>query len=160
MIVSNASPIINFGKQGRLDILKKCFREIIIPKEVYREVISKRESPEAIALEKAIEEKWIKIKETDVVDFLNTKKIGKGEEEAISLAYRENRDLLIDDDSAKAYALILNVNAHGSLYVLLVASKKKIISKDEAGEIFERMIKNNFYVSTELYLEFFRLVEV
>lgn len=159
MIVSNASPIIYFGKQGKLDILKKCFKEVLIPKEVYDEIICKKESHEVIALEKAINENWIKIKKTKILNILNTKNLGKGEKEAISLAYKNKTILLLDDDSAKAYASILNIESRGSLYILFISCKKHIIKKEEAKNIFENMIRDGFYVSTDLYAEFFRLLE-
>lgn len=61
--------------------------------------------------------------------------------------------------SAKDYAFILGVEAHGSLYALYLACAKKIVDKDKAKEIFEGMIRNGFYVSTDLYSRFLKLLE-
>lgn len=159
MIVSNTTPIINFGKQGEMGILRKCFTRIIIPRGVYYEIIEKKDSPEAVALDKAVEESWIVIEDIEVDSLLKTQNIGKGEKEAISLAKKKGMPLLVDDDFAKSYASVLEVEAHGSFYVLYFAYIKKIIDKNKARDIFEKMIRNGFYVSTELYSKFFELLE-
>ncbi len=158
MIASNSTPIINFGRQGKLDILRKCFDEIIIPKSVYDEIMQKKESPEAIILDKSISEKWIIVEDVAINPLLNTMSLGKGEKEAISLALQRKCGLLIDDDYAKAYAKILNVESHGSFYVLYLACLKKIINKEEAKNVFESMIREGFYVSTDLYSRFLELL--
>ncbi len=89
-----------------LDLLKKCFKEVIIPKSVYEEIMRKKGSVELIAVEKAIKAKWVIIEKATVIQALNTKKIGDGEKEAISLAIKYKSLLIIDDDSAKKYASI------------------------------------------------------
>lgn len=159
MIVSNSTPLINFGKQGRLDILKDCFKKIIIPKKVYEEITIKKDSIEAIDLKKAIEQKWVLVEESEVNNLLGTGNLEQGEKEAISLATKHKSILLIDDDSAKAYASLLGVGTHGSFYVLYLACVKKIIDKKEAKKIFERMISGGFYISTELYSRFLELLD-
>lgn len=159
MIVSNSSPIIILGKQGRLEVLKKCFKNVIIPKTVYDEIMIVGNSPECIALESAIKDKWIIIKKIDINPLLQTLNLGEGEKEAISLAIKHKLILLIDDDSAKAYATILRVEAHGSLYVLYIAVLKRYIDKAEAKSILEEMICDGFYISTDLYSRFLELLD-
>lgn len=159
MIVSDTIPIINFGKQGVLYILKECFGKVITPRAVYEGINKKTNSPEALALEKAINEKWIEVEDVKVNFLLKSDSIEQGEKEAISLAIKKNTSLLIDDDSAKAYASVLGVETHGSFYVLYLACSKKIIDKKKAKIIFEGMIREGFYLFTELYLKFFELLE-
>ena len=158
MIVSNSSPIIILGKQGMLDILKKCFKKVIIPKRVYDEVMHKKDSPESITLKKGINDKWIVIEKTAVSAFLHTKNLGQGEKEAISLAVKHKSLLLIDDDSAKTYATVLNVEVHGTFYVIYIALLKNFISKSQAKKILEDMIANGFYISTDIYSRFLDLL--
>lgn len=158
MIVANSSPIIILGKQGILDLLKKCFKNLIIPKSVHDEVMHKKGSPEAVALNKAINEKWVSVEKISVSPVLLTNRIGRGEKEAISLAAKHKKLLLIDDDSAKTYASILGVEAHGTFYVIYLACLKGSISKAEATQTLESMITDGFYVSTELYSKFLDLL--
>lgn len=159
MIVVDSSPLINLGKQGALFLLRKCFKSVIIPNHVYDEVADLRDSPEAVALGKAISEKWISIEKVTVDPFLHTKKLGQGEKEAISLAVKRKAVLLVDDDNAKAYASILGIEAHGTLYAIYIGYLKKFIGKEESINIFKGMIANGFYISTELYSRFLDLLE-
>ena len=159
MIAANSSPIILLGKQGKLDLLKKCFNKVIIPRSVYEEINYNSYSTEAIQLRKAIKNKWLIVEKIEVSSSLYTENLGQGEKEAISLAEKHKIMLLIDDDSAKAYALILGVEAHGTFYVLYLACVKKLISKDEALTILKNMIEHGFFISIELYTEFVDLLK-
>jgi len=158
MIVADASPLIAFGKHGKLEILKSCFKKIAISEGVYGEVVLKKESPEAAALLKAVNDKWITVENVTVSQVLDTKSLGQGEKEAISLARKRKTVLLIDDDSAKAYASILGVESHGSLYAIYVAYLRKIITKEEVVRTLEELISDGFYVSIELYSKFYSLL--
>ena len=159
MIVSNSSPIIILGKQGRLNLLKKCFNKVIISEAVYNEIMQKKETPETASLMKGIDDKWIVVEKTAIHPILDTKNLGLGEKEAISLAAKHNALLLVDDDSAKSYASILEVKAHGILYLILFSRKKNYIGKIEAREIIENMISDGFYISTELYSRLIDLLD-
>ena len=67
--------------------------------------------------------------------------------------------LLMDDDNAKKYASILNIESHGTIFVIFLSVLKKFINKERAKKLFEDMMKEGFYVSTELYAEFLNLLE-
>ena len=58
-VVSDASPLILLAKIRRLDLLKKLYSEVLIPKEV-KEEVTKQEVPPIIS---GIREGWIKVKE-------------------------------------------------------------------------------------------------
>ena len=44
--ISNSSPLIAFIKKKELNLLKKLFKEIIIPEAVYEELIAKAKKQE------------------------------------------------------------------------------------------------------------------
>lgn len=159
MIVSNSSPLIVLGKQGVLSLLKRCFGKVLIPKKVYDEVSVKKDSPEAAALNKAIVEGLVVVENVAINRMLFTEKMGQGEKEAISLADKHKAVLLIDDDSAKSYASVLGVEAHGTLYVIFLACSRKFITKEEATNILDGMTASGFYISTELYSRFAALLK-
>ena len=158
MIVADSSPMIILAKQGMLNLLEECFKKVIIPQGVYEEITQKRESPEVIALEKAIEDKWVIVEKTTSAPLLDTKNISQGEKEAISLAVKHKSVLIIDDDSAKKYASIFGVEAHGTFYVIYLACARKLIDKTSAKNLLESMITDVFYVSSELYSRFISLL--
>ena len=159
MIVSNSSPIINLGKQGVLELLEKCFKKVILPKSVFLEIMEKEESSEFKSLQKAIDEKWSIVESVEIDKAIDTKNLGQGEKEAISLAARKKCLLLIDDDNARKYASILNLESHGTIFVIYLSVLKGFLDKNKAKDIFENMIKDGFYVSTEVYAEFLNLLE-
>jgi len=160
MIVANSSPIIILAKQGILNLLQKCFKSVMIPESVYEEVMHKSGTPEAIALEKAVKEKWTSVQKVNVLDDLDTKSIGQGEKEAISLAIQLKSILIIDDDSARKYASIFGVEAHGTFYVIYLACTRKLIDKTTAKNAMESMIADGFYISTETYSRFVSLLNM
>lgn len=159
MIVANTSPIILLGKQGMLALLKQCFGRVSIPASVSEEILKKKASPETLALKQAVREGWLVVEETVVLPFLsNTTGLGKGEQEAISLAYQHHCLLIIDDDTAKTFAGVAGVDAHGLLYVLLRAVQKKYLKPVQARALLDGMLRDGFYLSTEVYAHFCALV--
>ena len=159
MIVVNSSPLIILAKQGLLHLLEKCFQKAIIPKSVYEEIMQKKDNLEGIALEKAIKDKLIIVKKTDVIHALDTKNIGQGEKEAISLASKHKSILIVDDDSAKKYASLFGVEAHGTLFIIYLSCIRKIIDRGDSIDILEGMIEDGFYISAETYRRFFELLD-
>lgn len=158
MIVADSSPIIILAKQGMLNLLEKCFQKVSIPKSVYEEVMRKKESIEAITLKNAVEDKWLSVEKADIIPMLETKNMGIGEKEAISLAHRHKSLLIIDDDSAKKYALIFGVKAHGTIFVIYSACAKKLVDEKDAARILEGMVSDGFYISAEVYAKFSELL--
>jgi predicted nucleic acid-binding protein len=73
------------------------------------------------------------------------------------LAAEKQLILIIDDDSAKSFASIIEVETHGTLYILYLSFCKKIITENQARNIFKRMVKDGFYVSIEIYSRFMEL---
>ncbi|MEK6848437.1 MAG: DUF3368 domain-containing protein, partial [Nanoarchaeota archaeon] len=108
---------------------------------------------------KAIREKWILVENAAINKVLETKNIGQAEKEAISLAEERKAKALIDDEVAKKFASLLKVEIHGTLYAVYLAYTKRMISKEDAKNILKTMIKDGFYISTEVYARFLELVE-
>jgi predicted nucleic acid-binding protein len=66
MIVSNSIVLIYLAKIGKLSLLKKLFKEVIIPAEVFKEVVTigkEHLHPDAFVIEVAVEDGWIEVKE-------------------------------------------------------------------------------------------------
>ena len=58
-VVVNTTPLIALSHVGQLDILKKLYGEIKIPKAVYRELSAKTESICKKAVDRSLE--WIRV---------------------------------------------------------------------------------------------------
>ncbi len=156
-IVANATPLIYLAKLGRLTLLKQLFGEVISPEEVRVEVIDKGKGlgkPDAYIVEKAVEEGWLKIlKATPIkVPF----DLEQGETAALSLAKQQGLDILLDEVSARTAARLLDVTPRGTIFVLLSALKRKMITLNEFLELLSHLVQHGFRLKEEVYLEAIR----
>lgn len=157
MIVSNTSPLIYISKISKLTFLKEKFDRVIISEKVYEEITKGREfSVEVEKIEKAMKEGWIeKIKARNKrksnelkVAFPN---LGEGEIESILISEEKNLPLLLDDSAARRIGESLRINVHGTLFVILKAFENKLISKEEAIKLIDKLVEEGFRISVELY---------
>ena len=154
----NSTPLIYFAKIDKLDLILNLFRPII-DMQVYDEVVRKgfkKKARDALIVESAI--KNGKIRVVVLKNRLNTEnlKIGPGELSTITLVKKGYADIaLIDDSHARKVAKLLNVEVHGSLFLLKYAVLKKVITKDEAIKILNNMIEKGFRISPRLITYFY-----
>ena len=59
-MISNASPLIFLAKLNQLEMLKKLFSKVTITEAIKEEILNK-DKKEYFIIEKAINDKWIKI---------------------------------------------------------------------------------------------------
>jgi predicted nucleic acid-binding protein len=126
--VSNTTPILNFLKLQRLDILKDVVKTLIIPDAVFQEI----ESGKKKAFYDNIKNyPWIEIlelKEKSSLDLLL--ELDKGEAETIALAKElKINKVIIDEKLGRRYAQELGLTPVGTLGILLKAKEIGIIEK-------------------------------
>ncbi len=159
MIISNTSPLIYLGKIKKLQLLKKLFNEISIPKQVYDEIIKGKEEKflDALIIEKAAGDGWIKVKDVEIDEEVEkfSSELDFGEVAVISLAKKLKPSLvLIDDASARTIAESFGFNVKGTLYVLLRAYRGKLVNKNEVKDLVNRIVFAGFRISQEIYIQF------
>ena len=156
MVIVNSSPLIALARVGKLELLRNVFRSISITEQVYQEIISKPDYSESIAIKKAVEnDKWVKVHKADEIN----KILGIGEASSLSLALKLKQPLIIDDKKTVFIANTLGVECHGTLYIILLALKRKIIkNKKEAIDVVNLLISNKLYLSSEVLSEFYELL--
>jgi uncharacterized protein len=156
--VSNATPLIYLAKIGKLKLLKALFGEIIIPKEVWIEVVEKGKSlgqKDAYAVENAVAKGWIKVAAADPIEM--PIELDKGEEEALSLAKQLKLEtVLVDEVSARSAARLLNLTPRGTIFVLLMALKQRKIVLDEFLQALDQLIEEGFRLKEEVYVQAIR----
>lgn len=158
MIVSNSSPLIYLAKLKKLMLLRALFKEVVIPHEVYDEVaIRGKEGSfiDAVVVERAKTEGWLHVESAPQEKELKafSPEIDIGEAAAILLARKINANLLlIDDASARIIAQSFGLNVKGTVFVLLRAYKKKMLTKEEVRKLMGRLIAEGFRLSQELYV--------
>ena len=148
LIISDTSPITNLIRIGQLDILKKLFKEVVIPQQVYEELLNYENQKSAIE-----QRTWIvmmKVKDREQVKELEIK-LDAGEAEAIVLAHELKADMLIiDERKGRIIAEEYGLKIIGLLGVLLKAKREGYLK--ELKPIMDRLIDEiGFRVSTDLY---------
>lgn len=128
-IVSNASPLVNLARIGKLDLLLELYGELAIPSAVWREVVVEGSGqPGADKVENAA---WIKthvVANEHLVRALR-QELDAGEAEAIALALEIEAELLLMDERlGREIARHLGLRYTGLIGVLIEAKHKGIVS--------------------------------
>lgn len=158
IIVSDSSPIMNLACIDRLYILPAIYKEIIIPKTVFKEIVELGEGkPGSESVKNA---NWIVVKNCSQFEMMHEleKELDSGEAEAISLAIELGAEvLLIDEYKGRNIARKNGVRVLGLLGVLIEA-KKRLIIDSVKQEIDKLLVDANFWISNELYSEVLKSV--
>jgi predicted nucleic acid-binding protein len=132
--ISNAGPLIALGKLGQLGLLLKLFDEIIIPREVYNEVVVNGlalGATEAGSIEFLIRQGHIQVRTLALPFPLPqwAQSIDMGEVEVILLALEESADwVLIDNSHARKAARQQGLQLKGTIGLLLKAFEEGLLS--------------------------------
>lgn len=147
-MISNATPLICLARIQQLELLKKLFDKVIIPKEVEEEIFID-DKPGIKALKEAMD--------AGIIQVVHQKKsiplgLGKGETAAISLAKERNDRILLDDAAAIKAAEALNIATMRTTSILFLAVQKKILKKKEALYLLNQLIENGYYITPKYYV--------
>lgn len=128
IVVSNASPLINLARIGRLLLLRDLYGQLTIPEAVWNEVVIEgKDQPGASEIEAAT---WIRRKvatDNQLVRILQ-QDLDDGEAEAIALAVEEEADLLLMDERiGRESANHLGLRYVGLVGVLVEAKSKALV---------------------------------
>jgi len=151
-VVSNASPLINLARIGKLDLLRQLYGELFIPEAVWQEVVT-----DGVGQPGAVEVKvatWIKVQSvtnTLLVRALR-QELDAGESEAIVLALEmESELLLMDERLGREVAQHLGLHYIGLIGVLIEAKHKGLLSAvrhhlEELRNVAGFRIRDTLYV--------------
>ena len=163
LAVSNSGPLIHLAKVGLLKLIK--LYDIVIPVEVKYEVVDKgkeKRFTDALLVEKAIEEGWIKVINVSIDDkFAKAAEVAglhKAEITVIYYAYKNGITALLDEDAARVFARGLGARVRGSLGLLIEGLKEGLISYSEAVKGLDDLSKV-MYLSSDVYKLVLREIE-
>jgi len=128
-VVSNASPLINLARIGKLDLLRQLYDELLIPEAVWYEVVIEGVGqPGAEEVKAAI---WIKtqsVTNTSLVSALQ-QELDAGEAEAIVLTLETEAELLLMDERVgREVAQHLGLCYTGLIGVLIESKHKGLLT--------------------------------
>ena len=158
IVISDAGPLIYLGSVGRLALLRDLFGRVIVPQQVWDEVVGGRvERPGSAAVAAA---SWIDVR-TPAPSTLAERLVrvlDAGEAAAIGLYHELRADLLLCDDlEARRMAAAEGVRVVGTLGLLVRGKRAGLV--DAVGPILTAMLALGFRVSPELVDETLRLTE-
>ena len=168
MIVSDSTPLIYLAKLGHLSLLHKLFGEVFVPSEVMSEVARGKQLGfnDAAVVERAKEDGWIKEvglnspQRRELLKLRHTfSDISVADAAAIALAQSLDANLCLDDSRAVKVAEVLNKRHIGTLGILLLAVKKRPLTKEQARKSVLMLPERGFYVGHDLLAEFMKLLD-
>lgn len=143
--VVNSTPLITLCNIGRIDLLRALYTTVHIPRAVFDEVTSKKDSACELLLSKP---DWICVSETPEPDDerLMRARLHAGEVGVIMLAREIGSELaILDDNAAKKTAQYLGLSTTGTIGVLLRAKDEGLL--DEVRPEIEKIRRNGFWLS-------------
>lgn len=149
IIVADTSALVALSVCHSLYLLDKLFGKVVVPKAVYDECIIENKS-QSDQLRAYLQDK---IETLDRNHSLNLpSNLGQGEVSAMLLYKKLNADyLFIDDSRSRKIAQYNDINIIGSIGILVLAKKQKLIEK--ISPLLDKLDKSDLYISPKLLLE-------
>ncbi len=155
-IVADTSALIALSAIHQLDLLREEFSEVLIPRAVYREIVTDGEgwfeAADAQVLMKS--RSWIHIEDvagSTLLDLLRAS-LGAGEAEAIALASERRLPVLVDDMEARQAAAGLKLEIVGALGIVGRGKRRGRIAA--ARPLVEALRAAGIYYSDSLITQF------
>ncbi|MBE0428212.1 MAG: DUF3368 domain-containing protein [Nitrospirae bacterium] len=152
-IVFDNCVLSNFALSDSLDIIKELYanRSYItdfVAAENIKGIL--KGYKELSRVKDAIRDKWLKeiiLNTSEEKALFETLSVSLGFGEASSIAAAKARGFIFacDDKVARKEASLLGVRLTGTAGILIKAVRKRIIDREEANEILNRMITHGFY---------------
>lgn len=160
IVISDTSVITNLMSIQHLYILPQLYHQVIIPEEVYQELVDVEDS--LLRITEVLLSSWLEVRRVTnrlVIDNLqHIARLDAGESEAIALALELNADLLlIDERRGRIEANRLGLRITGLLGILVEAKSQNLIIA--VKPLMDALIATSeFRVSSALYNQILDMV--
>jgi predicted nucleic acid-binding protein len=152
IVVPDAGPLIYLGGAGRLELLRNLYAEVVVPRVVIDEIVIAGAG--LVGAREVAAATWLRIEEVAPDPGLLVL-LDPGEAAAIPLAARLRATLLADDADARTAAAQRGIPVVGTLGVLLVAKRKRLLP--EVAPVIAHMESLGMFVSVRLREEVLRI---
>jgi predicted nucleic acid-binding protein len=151
-VISNSSPLIGLSLIKELDLIRKLWGHIIIPRAVFKEtVVVGKKKPGASDIAGACRS-WIKVahaKNRREVAALQTV-LDEGEAEVITLGQEVKADLLLlDNREPRLFARTLNFEVLGTIGIIKMAWQRGLVS--DPGSKLQQLRLKGFWIDDILF---------
>ena len=140
-VIVNSTPLIALCNADLLNILKKIYGSIIIPKAVFDEVTAKKDSA-CLQIKQNLD--WITV---ETITNIEDRKMYKAKLHAGEVDPKADL-VIIDDNAAKKTAKYLGLTVTGTLGVLIKAKQSGIISS--VKNAITKIQSNGFYINENI----------
>lgn len=157
-VVSNTGPLMHLSEIDLVEALT-AFQEVCIAEEVKNELKRNKISEDVLKGATLVN---LKGKFKDVAEVLVNKfSLDLGEAQSIALALQERVDYFLTDDlDARKVAAAHNIEAHGTVGIILRAFREKIISREKTAEkVKELYTKSSLFITKPLINEVIKSIE-
>ena len=157
-VVVNTSPLISLSILKKLDILPMLFDEIYVPLAVYQEAVILGKGKYGNTDIKSAE--WLKVTEVTNIDLRDSiaLSLDQGEAEVIALAKELGvSTVIIDEYAGRRFAKMLDINAVGTLGILLRANELGLIQ--QIKPLMELLLNHRRYIDRKLYDKILKLAD-
>ncbi len=154
IVVSDTTPIISLMKAGQLELLRKLFGIVCVPKAVYRELTENENFSEEAKIVRDCEFICVEevLNEKSVIILRNFTGLDAGESEAIILADEKQADvLLMDEHKGRQVAKKMGITITGTIGILIQAFDEGMMTKEDVEECIKRLKENEIRISDKLY---------
>lgn len=146
IIISDTTPLITLMKLNQLVLLKRLFKEIVIPNAVYDELTTSPEyQNEAKVIRDATFIKTAKVYSVEEVrSLMHDDNLDIGESEAIVLYKEKSASLLLmDERRGRKVAQSKGINVMGTTGLIVNSVYKGYLSAEECRECHAKLMKSN-----------------
>jgi len=165
MIVSDSTPLIYLAKLGYLQLLQDLFGEVRVSAEVMKEIMHGKQQGfgDATTIQNAASGGWLKVIGLSVAQRRRLSKlhhmfpdISEADASALVLAKDLKVHLCMDDNRAVKAAEMLKLKHIGTLGIILLSVKRKLMKRDQAEGLILSLPEHGFYIGPDLLSEFLK----
>jgi predicted nucleic acid-binding protein len=164
--IFDSSPLIYLNKVGLNWIFELLEGEKVIPVTVYNQVVVQgkmRGEADAVISETLVKKGIINVEKVEN-GFKKTlesfgSELHEGELEVLALAKNRNGTAILDESIARDIGRILNIEIHGTLFLIFLMVKRNLLKKEEAKDKVNVMVRKGFRLGHDKYVEFMELLE-
>ena len=157
-IIVNSTPLISLAVINRLELLRRIFGDVYVPRAVYDEVITNGKGK--TGYHQLLKINWFNIAEIENIELKRSimVQLDEGEAEVVTIAKDKNiSPVCIDEFAGRQYAKLLGLEVIGTLGILLTAKKKSYIPA--VKPLCDKLISNGRYIERNLYNEVMKKAE-
>ena len=150
-LILNATPLIYLAKIAFFKHLKKLGLKLITTEQVLIEIVTE-DFPENNEIRQLLKDRTLIVEVAEIEKLFKLEELDEGEASALSLAKKKKLPLVMDDRAARAVASLNNISIYHSSYLIFLALKKKIISKQQSIDYLQQMIDAGWYCDIQTYM--------